>query len=31
MAGTNQASPPLVSQLRAIATRLPQLWFLWNI
>jgi hypothetical protein len=25
MAGTNQASPPLVSQLRAIATRLPQL------
>jgi hypothetical protein len=25
MAGTNQASPPIVSQLRAIATRLPQL------
>jgi hypothetical protein len=25
MAGTNQASPPLVSQLRAIATRLPEL------
>ena len=25
MAGTNQASPPLISQLRAIATRLPQL------
>lgn len=25
MAGTNQASPPLVSQLRAIATKLPSL------
>ncbi len=24
MAGTNQASPPIISQLRAIATRLPQ-------
>jgi hypothetical protein len=25
MAGSNQASPPIISQLRAIATRLPEL------
>jgi hypothetical protein len=30
MAGTNQATPPLIRQLRAIATIKPRIW-LWNI
>jgi hypothetical protein len=27
MAGTNQATPPLVRQLRAIATVKPNVWY----
>jgi hypothetical protein len=27
MAGTNQATPPLISQLRAIATVKPRIWY----
>jgi hypothetical protein len=31
LSGTNQADPPVLSDIRAIATVKPNIWLLWNI